>query len=104
MIRVGILGYGNLGRGIESAVKQNEDMELMGVFTRRNPEDVKILTPGVNVYAAKELTEMKEKIDVLIMCGGSAFDLPTQTAQYASMFNVIDSFDTHAKIPSIFHE
>ena len=102
MIRVGILGYGNLGRGIESAVKQNEDMELMGVFTRRNPEDVKILTPGVNVYAAKELTEMKEKIDVLIMCGGSAFDLPTQTAQYASMFNVIDSFDTHAKIPEHF--
>ena len=102
MIRVGILGYGNLGKGIESAMKQNEDMELVGVFTRRNPTDVKILTPGVTVYAAEELTEMKEKIDVLIMCGGSAFDLPIQTAQYASMFNVIDSFDTHAKIPEHF--
>ena len=98
-IRIGILGYGNLGRGIECAIKQNPDMELAAVFTRRNPSDVAILTDGVPVCRADEAGEWKDKIDVLILCGGSATDLPKQTPEYARMFNVIDSFDTHAKIP-----
>lgn len=102
MIRVGILGYGNIGRGVENAVKQNEDMKLVGVFTRRNPEEIKIHTAGVKVFAATELYKMKEEIDVLLLCGGSASDLPTQTAEYAAMFNVVDSFDNHAHIPQHF--
>ena len=101
-IRVGIMGYGNLGRGIECALKQNADMELVAVFTRRDPSSVKILTEGVGVYHVDEAPNMKDKIDVLIMCGGSATDLPKQTKEYAKYFNVVDSFDTHAKIPEHF--
>lgn len=101
-IKIGILGYGNLGRGIECAVKQNSDMELVAVFTRRNPETVKILTEGVKVCHVDEAVKMKDEIDVLILCGGSATDLPEQTKEYAKYFNVIDSFDTHAKIPEHF--
>jgi len=102
MIRVGIMGYGNLGRGIECAIKQNPDMELAAVFTRRNPGSVKILTEGVTVYPADEAKSMADKIDVLILCGGSATDLPVQTPEYAKYFNVVDSFDTHARIPEHF--
>ena len=102
MVRIGIMGYGNLGRGIECAIRQNPDMELVAVFTRRPPESVKILTPGVKVYHADEAVAKKDEIDVLILCGGSATDLPTQTPEYAKYFNVIDSFDTHAKIPEHF--
>lgn len=101
-IRIGILGYGNLGKGIECAIKQNDDMELVGVFTRRNPDTVTILTEGVNVYTVDELMNKKEDIDVLILCGGSATDLPKQTPEYAKYFNVVDSFDTHARIPEHF--
>jgi diaminopimelate dehydrogenase len=101
-IRIGIMGYGNLGRGIECAIRQNPDMELVAVFTRRPPETVNILTPGVAVYHADKAPSMKDDIDVLILCGGSATDLPTQTPEYAKYFNVIDSFDTHAKIPEHF--
>lgn len=100
-IRIGIMGYGNLGKGIECAVRQNDDMELVGVFTRRAPESVETLT-GVPVYHVDKLVEMKDAIDVLMMCGGSATDLPKQTAEYAKYFNVVDSFDTHAKIPEHF--
>ena len=101
-MRVGILGYGNLGRGIECAIKQNPDMELVAVFTRRNPDTVKILTEGVSVYSIDNILEHKDDIDVLILCGGSATDLPEQTPEYAKYFNVIDSFDTHARIPEHF--
>lgn len=101
-MRIGILGYGNLGKGIECAVKQNADMELVGVFTRRDPSTVKILTPGVPVYNVNELIAHKDDIDVLIICGGSATDLPKMTPEYAKYFNVIDSFDTHARIPEHF--
>jgi diaminopimelate dehydrogenase len=96
------MGYGNLGRGIECAILQNPDMELVAVFTRRSPETVKILTAGVPVYHADEAITKKDDIDVLILCGGSATDLPRQTPEYAKYFNVIDSFDTHAKIPEHF--
>ena len=102
MIRVGILGYGNLGKGIECAVKNNPDMELKAVFTRRNPADVKILTEGVNVYHVDDAISKKDEIDVLILCGGSATDLPEQTKEYAKYFTVVDSFDTHARIPEHF--
>lgn len=101
-IKIGILGYGNLGRGVECAVKQNDDMELVAVFTRRNPEDVKILTETATVCNVADVEEWKDKIDVMIICGGSATDLPKQTPVYAKMFNVIDSFDTHARIPEHF--
>lgn len=101
-IRIGILGYGNLGKGIECAIKQNADMELVGVFTRRNPETVTILTDGVGVYSVDDLKDFVGKIDVLILCGGSATDLPVQTPEYVKYFNVVDSFDTHAKIPEHF--
>ena len=101
-IRIGILGYGNLGKGIECAIKQNDDMELVGVFTRRDPDTVTILTEGVKVYTVDALMDKKDDIDVLILCGGSATDLPKQTPEYAKYFNVIDSFDTHAKIPEHF--
>ena len=100
--RIGILGYGNLGRGVECAVKQNDDMELVAVFTRRNPEDVKILTETAVVCNVADVEDWKDKIDVMIICGGSATDLPKQTPVYAKMFNVIDSFDTHARIPEHF--
>lgn len=101
-IRVGIMGYGNLGRGIECALKQNDDMELVAVFTRRAPETVTILSEDVKVYHVDDAIKMKDEIDVLIMCGGSATDLPKQTKEYAKYFNVVDSFDTHAKIPEHF--
>lgn len=102
MIRIGIFGYGNLGKGVECAVAKNKDMELAGVFTRRNPASVQVKTPGVKVYHEDALKEMKEQIDVLILCGGSATDLPEQTPKYAGMYNVVDSFDTHARIPEHF--
>ena len=101
-MRVGILGYGNLGRGIECAIKQNDDMELAAVFTRRDPSTVTVLTEGVNVYSVSDIIAHKDDIDVLILCGGSATDLPEQTPEYAKYFNVIDSFDTHARIPEHF--
>ena len=101
-IKIGILGYGNLGKGIESAIKQNPDMELVAVFTRRAPESLKINTAGVRVLHVDEIVNMKNDIDVLVLCGGSATDLPVQTPQCAKLFNVIDSFDTHAKIPEHF--
>lgn len=101
-IRIGIMGYGNLGRGIECAIKQNEDLELTAVFTRRNPESVQTLSKDVAVCKASEVTDWKDKIDVLILCGGSATDLPEQTPEYAKYFNVVDSFDTHARIPEHF--
>ena len=101
-VRIGILGYGNLGRGIESAIRQNQDMELVAVFTRRDPQQVKIQTEGVSVYKVDQIAEFQDKIDVLMLCGGSATDLPKQTPEYAKYFNVIDSFDTHANIPQHF--
>ena len=101
-IRIGILGYGNLGRGVECAIKHNPDMELVAVFTRRDPASVKILTDSAAVYHVDEAEKMKDKIDVMILCGGSATDLPVQTPKYAQWFNVVDSFDTHANIPQHF--
>ena len=89
--RIGILGYGNLGRGVECAVRQNEDMELAAVFTRRNPETVSILTDTAKVCSIAEAADWKEKIDVMIICGGSATDLPVQTPEYVKYFNVIGS-------------
>ena len=101
-IRIGILGYGNLGRGIECAVKQNNDMELAAVFTRRDPSTVHILTENATVAHVDAILDWKDQIDVLILCGGSATDLPKQTPKYAQWFNVVDSFDTHARIPEHF--
>ena len=101
-IKIGILGYGNLGRGVECAVKQNPDMELAAVFTRRDPSSVKILTSSAKVCNVSELNDWKDKIDVMVICGGSATDLPVQTPELAKSFNVIDSFDTHARIPEHF--
>lgn len=101
-IKIGILGYGNLGRGIECAVKNNPDMEVAAVFTRRNPETVSILTESAKVYPVEYAKNMTEQIDVMILCGGSATDLPVQTPEFAELFNVVDSFDTHAKIPEHF--
>ena len=101
-IRIGIMGYGNLGRGVECAIKQNPDMELAAVFTRRNPEGVKVLTSGAAVCSVVDAPAWKDKIDVMILCGGSATDLPQQTPEYAKLFNVVDSFDTHARIPEHF--
>ncbi len=101
-IRIGIMGYGNLGRGIEAAIRQNDDMELVAVFSRRDPASVRILTEGVPVYAAEDAVKHKGEIDVLILCGGSATDLPVQTPEFAKDFTVVDSFDTHAKIPEHF--
>ena len=99
-IRIGIMGYGNLGRGTELAIQANPDMELVGVFTRRAPESVQTL--GAPVYTAQQALQMQDRIDVMILCGGSATDLPEQTPQYARYFNVVDSFDTHAHIPEHF--
>ena len=102
MTRIGIFGYGNLGRGVEAAIAQNGDLELAAVFTRRDPAGLTIRTPGVPVLPASEAPAWTDRIDVLILCGGSATDLPVQTPEYASMFNVVDSFDTHKKIPEHF--
>ena len=102
-IRVGILGYGNLGRGVECAVKHNPDMELKAVFTRRNPDSLSILTEGAKVCRAEDVLSMKDQIDVMILCGGSATDLPGQTPEMAAHFNVIDSFDTHAYLNDLRH-
>lgn len=101
-MKIGILGYGNLGKGVESAVRQNDDMELTCIITRRNPVSVKPATEGVEVYSVDDIEKLKDKIDVLVLCGGSATDLPEQTPEYAKYFNVIDSFDTHARIPEHF--
>lgn len=103
-IKIGILGYGNLGRGVEAAIKQNPDLELTGVYTRRNPADLKINTEGVAVRSTAELEAGRDDIDVLIICGGSATDLPEMTPKYAKLYNVIDSFDTHANIPTHFEK
>ena len=100
-IRIGIAGYGNLGRGVEAAVTNSEDMELVGVFTRRDPSALKTIT-GAPAFSFNDAKNMQDKIDVMVICGGSAKDLPTQTPELAQYFNVIDSFDTHAKIPEHF--
>lgn len=101
-IRIGIFGYGNLGRGVELAIRQNPDMELTAFFTRRDPDTLKTLTPNVPVYRADTVIDKKDDIDVLILCGGSATDLPIQSPECAKYFNIVDSFDTHAKIPEHF--
>ena len=101
-MKIGIVGYGNLGRGVECAIKDNPDTELVAVFTRRDPAKVKIQTAGVPVLNVADAKDWVGKIDVMILCGGSATDLPTQTPEYAKLFNVVDSFDTHAKIPQHF--
>ena len=101
-MKIGIYGYGNLGRGVECAIMQNPDAELVAVFTRRDPGTVKILTPTAKVEKADNVLSYKNEIDVLIICGGSATDLPVMTPALAESFNVIDSFDTHAKIPEHF--
>ena len=102
MIKIGIVGYGNLAKGVECAIRQNPDMELVAVFSRRDPASVKIQTPGVQVYAFDDVDQFAGKIDVMILCGGSAKDLPTMTPALAEKFNVVDSFDTHANIPAHF--
>lgn len=102
MTRIGIVGYGNLGKGVEAAIAKANDMELKAVFTRRNPENLTIKTPNVNVYSLDDAANYKNDIDVMIVCGGSATDLPTMTPAIAKDFNVIDSFDTHARIPEHF--
>lgn len=99
-IKIAVLGYGNLGRGVELAVRQSDDMELFGVFSRRNPSDVK--TQGAKVFAVSEILNHKNDFDVLILCGGSATDLPKQTPEFVQNFNCVDSFDTHANIPKHF--
>lgn len=101
-MKIAILGYGNLGRGVECAMEQNSDMQLVAVFTRRDVNTVKINTKDVKVICSEDIKAWQDKIDVLILCGGSAHDLPTQTPQYAELFNVVDSFDTHAKIKDHF--
>lgn len=101
-MKIGILGYGNLGKGIESAIRQNDDMVLSCIITRRNPASIKPSTDGVEVYSVEDIEKLKDKIDILVLCGGSATDLPEQTPEYAKYFNVIDSFDTHARIPEHF--
>lgn len=100
--RVGILGYGNLGRGVECAVNDAADMELVAVFTRRDPASLKILSKNAEVASVNDVAAYRDRIDVMILCGGSATDLPEQTPEYAKLFNVVDSFDTHAKIPEHF--
>ncbi len=101
-VRIGIAGYGNLGRGVELAIRQNDDMELVGIFTRRDPSTVKPLTEGAKVYSLDNAKDMADSVDVMILCGGSATDLPKQTPELAKYFNVIDSFVTHARIPEHF--
>lgn len=102
MIRAAIVGYGNLGKGVESAIAKCNDMELKAVFSRRNPDSVSVKTPGVEVVSYEEISKYTDKIDVMIICGGSATDLPKMTPELAEKFNVIDSFDTHARIPEHF--
>ena len=104
MIRIAILGYGNLGRGVEAAVARNDDQTLVAVFTRRDPASIRLATPEVPVLSVDRIEDYVNKIDVLILCGGSATDLPAQTKQYAALFNVVDSFDTHKNIPQHFAE
>lgn len=101
-IRIGIVGYGNLGRGVEAAIKQNEDLELVAVFSRRDPASVTLLDANVKVLSISDAEKYKEEIDVMILCGGSATDLPEQGPKFAAHFNTIDSYDTHAKIPAYF--
>lgn len=101
-MRIGILGYGNLGKGVEAAINNSPDMSLVGVFTRRNPQTLKIKTPGAGVYEMDQMISMKEEIDVMIICGGSSTDLPAMTPETAKHFNVIDSFDRHSMIPDHF--
>lgn len=101
-IRIGIFGYGNLGRGVEAAITQSEDLQLVAVFTRRDPASLKIATDSAKVLHADALETMHNELDVLVLCGGSATDLPTQTPKYAAMYNVIDSFDNHSQIPAHF--
>ena len=101
-IKIGIAGYGNLGRGVECAIRQNPDLELFGIFTRRSPESVKTAFESSKVYCVDDILNFKDDIDVLIICGGSATDLPVQTPEFAKAFNVVDSFDTHARIPEHF--
>lgn len=101
-IRIGIVGYGNIGRGVEQAIKRNEDMELAAVFTRRDPASVKVATEGAKVMHMDDMLSMKGDVDVMVLCGGSATDLPVMGPEIAANFNTIDSFDTHAKIPEYF--
>ena len=101
-IKIGIASYGNLGRGVECAIRQNPDLELFGIFTRRSPESVKTAFESSKVYCVDDILNFKDDIDVLIICGGSATDLPVQTPEFAKAFNVVDSFDTHARIPEHF--
>jgi diaminopimelate dehydrogenase len=101
-IRVGIVGYGNLGRGVESALKQNPDMELKAIFTRRNPKDIVLKDANIQALHINDIEKYKDEIDVMILCGGSATDLPEQSPAIARWFNIVDSFDTHAKIPEHF--
>ena len=103
-IRIGIVGYGNLAKGAEAAIKDNEDVELVAIFTRRDVSNVKINTENVPVVHVDNILEYRDRIDVLVICGGSATDLPVQTPEYAKYFNVVDSFDTHAKIPEHFEK
>ena len=101
-IRIGTVGYGNIGRGVEQAIKRNEDMELAAVFTRRDPASVKVATEGAKVVHMDDMLSMKGDVDVMVLCGGSATDLPVMGPEIAANFNTIDSFDTHAKIPEYF--
>lgn len=102
-IRIGILGYGNMGKGVELCIRQNKDMELAGVFTRRNPDEVELITKNAKAYNINDAKEMTDIIDVMILCGGSKSDLPLQGPEYATLFNTVDAFDTHAKIPDYYY-
>ena len=102
VIRVAIAGYGNLGRGTQAAIKQSPDMQLVGVFSRRDPASVILIDQSVPVYAMDDIVQYVDDIDVLILCGGSKSDLPEQGPAFAGLFNIVDSFDTHAKIPEYF--
>lgn len=102
MIRIGIVGYGNIGRGVELAIERNDDMQLVAVVTRRNPETVSVLTEGIKKVHMDDVLSLKDEVDVMILCGGSATDLPVMGPELAANFNTIDSFDTHAKIPEYF--
>lgn len=101
-INIGIVGYGNLGKSVEAGIRQNKDMELVGVFSRRDPSSIKVNAEGVNVYHIDDAKDMIEKIDVMVLCGGSMSDIPVQGPEFASMFNTVDGYDTHAKIPEYF--
>ncbi len=103
-IRIGIVGYGNLGKSAELGIRQNKDMELAGVFTRRNPSEIKLATEGVKAYTIEDSVKMTDIIDVMLLCGGSMSDLPVQGPQFAKLFHTVDGFDTHAKIPQYYAE